>query len=85
MYESVVEWVIIGLLLINVIALNNWHRIMHIKIQKLADAINLIVVMQMVDKQVSKSSDKLDVENFCSSINNIIFPNHEQYFISKLI
>ena len=52
MYESVVEWVIIGLLLINVIALNNWHRIMHIKIQKLADAINLIVVMQMVDKQV---------------------------------
>ena len=36
---------------------------MHIKMQKLADAINLIVVMQMVDKQVSKSSDKLDVEN----------------------
>ena len=63
MYESVVEWVIIGLLLINVIVLNNWHRIMHIKVQKLADAINLIVVMQMIDKQVSKSSDKLDVEN----------------------
>ena len=63
MYESYLEWIIIGLLLINVIALNNWHRIMHQKMEKFSEALNLLAIIQMVESGVSKSSDEIDVEN----------------------
>lgn len=63
MYESYLEWLIIGLLLINVIALNNWHRIMHQKMEKFSEALNLLAIIQMVESGVSKSSDEIDVEN----------------------
>ncbi len=63
MYESYLEWLIIGLLLVNVIALNNWHRIMHQKMEKFSEALNLLAIIQMVESGVSKSSDEIDVEN----------------------
>jgi hypothetical protein len=63
MYESYLEWLIIGLLLVNVIALNNWHRIMHQKMEKFSEALNLFAIIQMVENGASKSSDELDVEN----------------------
>ena len=63
MYESYLEWLIIGLLLVNVIALNNWHRIMHQKMEKFSEALNLLAIIQMVEKGFSKSSDEIDVEN----------------------
>jgi hypothetical protein len=63
MYESYLEWLIIGLLLVNVIALNNWHRIMHQKMERFSEALNLLAIIQMVENGVSKSSDEIDVEN----------------------
>ncbi len=63
MYESYLEWLVIGLLLVNVIALNNWHRLMHHKMENLTEAINLIAIIHMVEKGVSKSSDELDIIN----------------------
>ena len=63
MYESYLEWFIIGLLLVNVIALNNWHRIMHQKMEKFSEALNLLAIIQMVENGHSKSSDEIDVEN----------------------
>mgnify|MGYP001355863300 FL=1 len=63
MYESYLEWLIIGLLLVNVIALNNWHRIMHQKMERFSEALNLLAIIQMVESGASKSSDEIDVEN----------------------
>jgi hypothetical protein len=63
MYESYLEWLIIGLLLVNVIALNNWHRIMHQKMEKFSEALNLLAIIQIVESGVSKSSDEIDVQN----------------------
>lgn len=63
MFESVLEWVVIGLVLVNLIALNNWHRIMHKKIEEMAVAINFILVVSMIEKKMSKSSDKTDIKN----------------------
>ena len=44
MFESILEWVLIGLVLINLIALNTWHKVMHVKVQEIAAALNLLAV-----------------------------------------
>jgi hypothetical protein len=63
MFESILEWILIGLVLINLIALNNWHRVMHIKVQEIAAALNLLVVLGVVKNKISNSSDEMDIQN----------------------
>lgn len=42
MFEDVLAWSVIGLLVINLIALNNWHRVMHVHIQELARTVKTL-------------------------------------------
>lgn len=42
MFEDVLAWSVIGLLVINLIALNNWHRVMHFHIQDLARTVKTL-------------------------------------------
>ncbi len=63
MFESILEWSLIGLVLINLIALNFWHKVMHIKFQELAAALNLLVVLGVVNNKISNSSDEIDIQN----------------------
>ena len=42
MFEDVLAWSIIGLLIINLIALNNWHRVMHVHIQELSRTVKTL-------------------------------------------
>ncbi len=63
MFESILEWVLIGLVLINLIALNTWHKVMHVKVQEIAAALNLLVVLGVVKNKNSNSSDEIDIQN----------------------
>lgn len=63
MFESILEWALIGLVLINLIALNAWHKVMHIKVQEMAAALNLLVVLGVVKNKISNSSDEIDIQN----------------------
>jgi len=63
MFESVLEWAVMGLVLINLIALNSWHKNMHTKIQEIAEALNLLVVLGVVKDKISNSSDEIDIQN----------------------
>lgn len=40
MFDSILEWVVIGLVLVNLIALVNWHRVMHYHIKQMGKSVN---------------------------------------------
>ena len=50
MFDNILEWVVIGLVLVNLIALVNWHRIMHYYIKNINRSVINLNKLLMISK-----------------------------------
>ena len=50
MFDNILEWVVIGLVLVNLIALVNWHRIMHHHIKNINRSVINLNKLLMISK-----------------------------------
>jgi len=50
MFDNILEWVVIGLVLVNLIALVNWHRIMHHYIKNINRSVINLNKLLMISK-----------------------------------
>lgn len=77
MYDDPLPWVVLGLILVNLIALNNWHKVMHTHIKKMNASVAFLATfivenvksIEMVDD--FKKTNYNEIEDWDSGKNEI--------------
>lgn len=64
MYDDPLPWVILGLILVNLIALNNWHKVMNTHIKKMNASVGFLATFLVENVKSIEMVDDFKKTNY---------------------